>query len=420
MDRTSKKRWFFALVYVLSLLSLRDIVEAGDGATRTDTVRVALYKKRSAVIISSASRFRFIDEATSRSVVAKPWSYWRVSAVWGGIKVGDVTLGGRVRIESDGGLITVGMRRYRGEIEIIQKDGWLLVINELPFEEYLYGVLPREVPHLWPHEALKAQAVASRTFALFHVEYNSSDAPGGERGYREYDLESSVSAQVYGGYDSERESTNRAVDDTRGLVMTYRGNLIQAYFHSNSGGYTESAENVWRTVGKQDYLVSVEDPYSREASDYSWTTSLSLSRIRAILLSVGYNLGELYDIEPVLVSPSGRVVKLAVKHSRGVEIVWANDWRIWMGPERIRSLLFTMERRGQTIVFNGRGFGHGVGLSQSSAKLMADMGIGFEDILKYFYRGVEIIPYKRLEGKGEEKRRWNEPYQLRRQYPVRD
>jgi stage II sporulation protein D len=135
-----------------------------------------------------------------------------------------------------GGFVTVNEGPYRGGMTITRNDKGMDVINRLPLEEYLYGVVPKEMSPQWPIEALKAQAVAARTFALYHKK-KSRD--------KEYDVYASTSSQVYGGVAAENEKATAAVNETRGRILVHDGRLILAYFHANSGGITEDAENVW-------------------------------------------------------------------------------------------------------------------------------------------------------------------------------
>ena len=133
--------------------------------------------------------------------------------------------------------IFIDKRRFRGIVYIIRTEKLkLLVVNHLDIEKYLYGVLYHEVPYRWPMEALKAQAIAARTFALYRIE-NMRD--------RDYDVTSDIYAQVYGGRLSERRRTRKAVDLTRDKVLTYKGRIIPAYYHSMCAGHTENAKNVF-------------------------------------------------------------------------------------------------------------------------------------------------------------------------------
>ncbi len=158
--------------------------------------------------------------------------------------------------------ISVNGRKYRGAVEITFEADGLRAVNHVNIEQYLYGVVPKEMPHKWPKPALMAQAVAARTYALY-IKHKS--------GEKSYDVLSTTASQVYGGYDAEKTETNQATDETYGQVLSYDSRLIIAYFHSNSGGHTEDAKNVWSA--DIPYLKGIPDPYSNQTCDASWEIS---------------------------------------------------------------------------------------------------------------------------------------------------
>ncbi len=288
--------------------------------------------------------------------------------------------GGVVVTPSLNGKLKVDGKSYRGEIRIIKsKKGGIDLINTLNLEEYLYGVVPKEMSPGWPLEALKAQAVVARTFALYQKEKNRES---------EFDVSATTMSQVYGGFEAETASAIRAVDNTKGQVLYHNGKRILAYYHSNSGGATEDAKNVW--TADIPYLKGIPDEYSMNASGYRWTLSLAPGDLSIALAGGGIRVGEIHDIVPVDVSPSGRIVKLKVLHSDGEAVFRSNDFRLRMNPQSLKSTLFVMTKEGDRIRFDGRGYGHGVGLSQWGAYEMARRGFSCRDILKHYYWGIEI------------------------------
>ena len=269
---------------------------------------------------------------------------------------------------------------YRGNLKLVVTDqGRLNAVNLVDIEEYLYGVVPREMPPNWPEEALKAQAVVSRTFARYQMEANAA---------REYDISASTASQVYGGVTAETERTRRAVDATRGRILTFNGRPALTYFHANSGGMTEDARHVWRVAIP--YLQSVSDDYSARAPGAAWTSFLSFDQIRDAMSRNGLKVGQISDIETATLSPSGRAVRMKITHSSGTTVVGGNEFRTMTDPALIKSTLFKAERNGQGIRFEGRGSGHGVGLSQWGARIMAEGGSPFREILLHYYRGLEL------------------------------
>lgn len=281
---------------------------------------------------------------------------------------------------SAGGRLKLDGKAYRGTIGV-KKDGkgGLDIVNVLPVETYLYGVVPQEMSSGWPLEALKAQAVVARTFALYQREKNR-DHP--------YDVSATTSSQVYGGLDAETPKAVKAVDETKGQVLFHEGRLILAYYHANSGGVTEDAKNVWTT--DVPYLKSIRDDYSAQATSGHWSYSLSLDDLARALSGKGLAVGSIRDLVPVAVSPSGRIVKLKVLHSRGETLLRCNDFRIKVDPRQLKSALFVMDKEGNRIRFEGKGYGHGVGLSQWGAYEMARQGFSYRDILTYYYSKVDV------------------------------
>ncbi len=151
------------------------------------------------------------------------------------------------------------MGHYRGRLRVVHLTGGLEIVNTLPLESYLLGVVPRESPASWPIEALKAQAVAARSYA-----YRSTGGSGS------FDVYCTTASQMYGGADGETAATNKAVTATKGIVPTYQGTPIVAYFFSTSGGHTENIENVWTSAAPVPYLKGVSDPYDTTSPYHAW------------------------------------------------------------------------------------------------------------------------------------------------------
>jgi stage II sporulation protein D len=269
---------------------------------------------------------------------------------------------------------------YRGEFRIEKNArGDIDVINVLDVEAYLYGVVPKEMSHQWPLEALKAQAIAARTYALYQKE-KSKD--------KDYDLIATRASQVYGGAAAESARSNQAVDETRGMVLLYNGQLALTYFHANSGGMTEEARRVWNA--DVPYLKGVRDDYSTKAPGCSWKLSLNIGKIRTALNGKGFDVGQIERLVPLDISPSGRVTKIKIFHGGKESVLTGNDFRLKTDPTQVKSTLFTMTNEGNEIHLEGKGSGHGVGMSQWGAYIMAREGISYGDILKHYYYGIEI------------------------------
>lgn len=281
------------------------------------------------------------------------------------------------------GIVAVDGKPYRGRFRVLTENtDRIRVINCVDLEDYLYGVVPTEMPPKWAENALKAQAVASRTYALY-IKGKSKD--------KRYDLVATTASQVYEGIDVETAASNKAVDATRGEIVTHNGRLMIAYFHSNSGGFTESAKDVW--VADLGYLKGVRDPYSDNIPGGSWELSLSRQAIQDRLNQYGLNVGAVTEIRPFDISESGRPAKIAVASTRGEIVLKSNDFRLKIGAIKLKSTLFRLSETADGLRIRGKGFGHGVGMSQWGAYRMAQAGYHYRDILRHYYSDVEITRF---------------------------
>jgi stage II sporulation protein D len=234
----------------------------------------------------------------------------------------------------------------------------------------------KEIGYNAPIEAIKAQTIAARTYAISHKDM-----------YINYGFDiTDKYQQVYGGYLSENEKVNSAIDDTKDLVMFYDNKPIKAFYFTSSGGVTEGAENVW---GKgEPYLVSVLDEYDLKRKDTSkWMIEFTTDEIQQKLKNKNIDIGKLLDIDVAERSKSRRVIELKYIGSLSTYTLTKNDVRSLLN---LKSQLFWIEKENDVYRFYGKGSGHGVGLSQVGAMGMADAGFSFFDILNHYFTGVEI------------------------------
>jgi stage II sporulation protein D len=300
--------------------------------------------------------------------------------VFGSASVGTRT----VRVRSRGEVTEVNGGNYRGWIELRRKkNGLLLVINELDIEDYLLGVIAAEVPHDWDIEVLKAQAVASRTFALYQKRTS---------GKRPFHILATVDGQVYSGRNGERESSVRAVRETKGIVIVYDGEVIPAFYHASCGGHTEDAAELWGI--DVPYLKGV-DCECQEISKYGlWEKRISATKLATLVGRQGYRLNGITGIEMDSITPAGRVRQVTIHHAGGTVYIPAETLRAAVGYSFLPSAFFEPAMEGNEVVFYGRGLGHGVGLCQWGAKEMARHGSDFKSILLHYYPGTTL---KRIE-----------------------
>lgn len=291
------------------------------------------------------------------------------------------------------------VKRYRGNLEIRLIDEGFTVINELPIEEYLYGVVSAEMPTSFPLEALKAQAVASRSCLITQL---GSYADHG------FDVLDNQSNQMYNGYDNEDENVILAVNKTKSLVMVYRGQPISAFFHSSSGGFIENSEDVWRD--SLSYLRAKEDLWDTNDKYYNWEVNYLGNELTSVInqqLKKFMNPGEfnefiaITDLQELERTNSGQRIKKLLIEGTDIEynqqqltVYNADKVRNTLG---LRSSLFTMQIEKQPdgvinyINITGSGWGHGLGMSQWGAAGMATNGYSFQDILQYYYTDVDLV-----------------------------
>jgi stage II sporulation protein D len=278
------------------------------------------------------------------------------------------------------GPLRVGDRELRGSLELRCQSSRWTAINVLALEDYLAAVLGGEMPPTFPAQALQAQAVAARSYAVHRkVEATEQGLP--------YHLDSTVLSQVYGGMTREDPRTRAAVEATRGEVLAYGMLPVEAYFHASCGGRTESGAEA---LGRDEpYLVSVPCPCARRSPYAHWSVRLTpaeLGRLARSLIGGG-------DVSGLRVSTrtaSGRARTLIVETTDGERTLSAVQLRAALGYLRLPSLWFDVHEAGGTFVFEGRGAGHGAGLCQWGARAFAEDGWTYRQILAHFYRGAEL------------------------------
>lgn len=264
-------------------------------------------------------------------------------------------------------------RNYGGAISFRVNNKKLDVVNRVEIDEYLKGVLPKEMSPSFPMESLKAQALCSRSFAINN--YNKFIKKG-------YNLDDTTSSQVYYGKDVENKSTNKAVEDTLGQVIKYNGEVAETIFCASSGGYTVASSEAWGG-NSVPYLIAQEDPYSV----HPWKYELKDSDLKKLNLSDVFSVSLDYN-------NSNRVNNLTFSTSKGDVKIKATDFRKKIGNTIIKSTLFDVNVIGNKIFVSGKGYGHGVGMSQYGAVEMAKKGSNYKDIIEFYFPGTNIEKIK--------------------------
>lgn len=278
---------------------------------------------------------------------------------------------------SNSGIMTIGNNKYYGDIYIKQVDSKLQIVNFVDIEKYLLGVVPYEMPSSFPLEALKAQTVIARSYAQTNINRKKKD----------FDLYDDTRSQVYAGIPKSRLSNvEKAIKETKGEVITYNGRVIDALFHSYSGGYTASAKEVYGN--DIEYLKPVEDIYSKGVpmSVLTWTYLIPKSQLEKEIGFIPFD----YDIE---YTESNRVKYIILyNEDRSLEKKYTGaEFRRKYSTSKIKSTAYNINIENGDIKVVGSGYGHGVGFSQWSSKTMAeDEKMSYKDIINFFYTGVKV------------------------------
>ncbi|MEI7904724.1 MAG: SpoIID/LytB domain-containing protein [Candidatus Firestonebacteria bacterium] len=270
---------------------------------------------------------------------------------------------------------------FRGYAEISKENGKLLVINNIGLEECVYSHVGRELSAVSPSEALKAQAVAARTFLLHEKQsYKNKD----------YDLNNLEKSRTYFGVSFENPQSIKATDNTAGIIVKYKGERAFTPYFANCGGYTEDVAEIWGA--KMPYLSPVPCFFCKNGRHYTWEAEIQEDHIVASLNKKGYKVTSVSDINPRHeVTKSGRAKKIKLITNSGEIVIDLENFRQLVGYNLLKSARsLTARPRGGKFKFTGKGWGHGTGMCQEGAEGMAREGHKFKEILRRYYPGTEI------------------------------
>jgi stage II sporulation protein D len=329
--------------------------------------------------------YTLLDAAGRWQEELLPYKDYRVTIDGNGMVFGPYRMQGAARLVSrdPGATVLAGPGRYRGSLIVRPAAGEsLTVVAEMGVEEYLLGVLPREMEPGWPREALKAQAVVARTFAYYHLgKYRKSG----------FDLTSDTRSQVYGGVGADTEAVRRAVAETRGEVLGFKGQLLDVYYHACCGGHTADYGQVWGSGYAPAPLRGVKDKYCPKSPLGRWSVVIPKAEVVSALQTRRMIGGRLRGLRIGRRDRAGYVRTLKADIGGESVVVGAEAFRKAVGPTVLRSLrLHSAKLRRQGVEFTGTGSGHGVGLCQWGAKLQAEAGRNYEKILHYYFPGPTL------------------------------
>ena len=353
------------------------------------TIRILVQRDKPQVQVSVPASFEVFDDHGHSVTRGPKLAGATVKPVTQGIQWWTQIVPTRfILIQSPGNGIRVGASGVYRDVVLIYKNskGSLDVINRLGLDDYLKGVIPFEGNPAWTLESLKAQAVASRTFALTKMIARQKE---------EYDVSSGMISQVYAGKGIEHARTSEAVDATRGEVLLYKGKIFPAYFHSTCGGATTAADLVWR-VKPHPALAGVECKFCQRSPHYKWEAVVTPAEIKQKLAKEGMPVNDVLGIHTDKIDRTGRAHKFVIQSTWAEKTVDADAFRVWIDPVRLKSNLITKIRTNDAgaFVFKGRGWGHGVGMCQYGMKYLGELGYGYREILGYYYPGAQISKLK--------------------------
>ena len=350
--------WFSLLVWLLA-----------SAPAQAYQLRVAIAKKILQIQLAT-STIAIVSDGNGRKIgELLPLKGEIAQAENNAIKFGDVRVGELWVVPQQGGYVWIGDRWYRGAVQVILDGKQLIAIDRVDLEQYLYSVLGAEMSKDFPAEALKAQAVAARTYALYRSRAATKKL---------FDVDCTQDSQVYRGLTSEANTTQAAVDATKGQILTYHGKPILAVFHSASGGHTENVEDIWSD--KMPYLRGVPD-YDLGTPGYEWSRTFTASQLSQML-----KVKKIQAISADRLTQYGSVVSLKIIGDEEKTLT-GSQIRTTL---KLRSLRFTISPTPDGYVFNGRGYGHALGMSQWGAYSMAQQGMTYATILAHYYSGVEL------------------------------
>ncbi len=353
-------------------------------------VRVAILNKVDELNVSIRGKYKILDLGSGKILQeGRGMKESRISSYPGGIMINDQKYPlHRIRLASSKDIalyLDKKVNRYRGALDIIVKaDKKFLVVNTIEIEQYIRGVLYHEVSHRWPMEAMKAQAVAARTYALYQMKKNKDD---------DYDVTGDIYSQVYGGKNSERFRTNIAVKRTLGNILVYNNKVLPAYFHASCGGHTENAKNIWGE--NLPPLAGVACSFCALAPHANWKRNFRSQDIQEKLSANDYQTGPIAEVRVVSRNESGRINNLQFSARDGKKtLIPGIKFRSIIGPNTVKSNKYEVVMKGYYFDLVGKGWGHGVGMCQWGAHQMAEERYKYDEILFFYYPGAQIVNYR--------------------------
>ncbi|TVM16931.1 hypothetical protein DPQ33_11045 [Oceanidesulfovibrio indonesiensis] len=335
-----------------------------EGVNAGGDIRVLL--ARNAVL-----NVRFVGPCVDSGAIVLPRGEYEVSAKHGHIYFGGRSAGTMLQCAPSDGVFEYGGRVYPGAVRLMVDNDSALLVNLVPLETYLRGVVPAEMPASWNGNALKAQAVAARTYAARRMRHPR---------HAEYDLVDDERDQVYTGFSACTPESDLAVSETAGRILTHGGEPILAMYHAHSGGRLEAA-----SLDSHPYLQGGQDVESTSMWSGAWEMRLP---VRRLARHIGRDVLGITAPER---TPGGRIESFHVRTDTGMQALPCRDVSALLAPERLPSRLCDVRLEGDEVVLSGTGYGHGMGMSQWGARAMAEKGRSYVAILNRYFPGAELL-----------------------------
>jgi stage II sporulation protein D len=360
----------------LAALTVLALVTSATPAVADGTIRVAVLDGARSVELRGVD----VDVVDLASGTIRPA---RADVVRASVVAGSVEIGGRraagFRLRSEHGIRLNG-REYPAPLDIVRSGEGLAVVNELPLEDYVVGVLRAEANEKWPIEMLRAQAIVSRTYAAHHRNLGAG---------KPYHIVASTAHQQYAGRVPATSPIWGAVRDTAGQVLLWEGEVFPAFYHTESGGYTEDPRMIF-AARNMPALKPVRCDFSAGSPHFYWNLDVRLADLSDVLRKNDVDLGPVTAIDVTERTPSLRAATVTVHGARSSARLRGNDFRRMVGYDTLKSTLFAVAVDGEWARFAGRGYGHGAGMCQWGAKGMAEQGYTARQILEFFYPGTSL------------------------------
>ena len=370
-----KKTTLIPLVIFLTACTFAIPAQKVSAGNNTRDIKVLISESSSPVSVKTSGAIVIKDLDTFKKYSVTQAGTFKVSASKKQVQAGSVKSkkGLEIFLKNKKDTFTINGNTYNGEL-LIKPAEKTQIIEVLPIEEYLYGVLPYEMSYSWPIEALKAQAVAARTYTLKSIE-NTQET--------NFDLYSDVRSQMYKGSAKVYDSVKKAVDETKGQVLKYKDNLFYTYYHANCGGHTDAPP--WLTSAVKP-LHGSKCGYCNHGAGAKWKHTLSKETINNFLKK-NKIAGTIKSVSVASKLSSGRAKDLKIKTTKTTKVIPCNTFRVGVGSTKFKSCFITSI---SGLTFSGKGYGHGGGLCQEGAKGMAEAGKDYKDILNRYYPGAKL------------------------------